>query len=121
MMTFEVKKRVATVVIAVLIMFMPSFAFAFSPFGGKVLVITPCVDSFSGSYAVELSGPIGGTYIWSPAAKTYLHGPPIKPRQYALGLSIPLPSGCPTSIIKGVLGDFKGDKKMIMVGSSGLF
>lgn len=115
-------------IFVVVIFLLPTFSFAigiptlslFSPFGGKVVAVTPCVSSLTGSYAVEITEfPFGtGTYIWGPSTATFLMGPPKNPGQYLIGLAIPFVDGCPTSIIKGNPANFKGDQRMTMVGTS---
>lgn len=83
MKTFEMKKCAATVVIAVLIMFMPSFAFA-GIFGGKILFAVPC--TCSGNYLLTIGPPRPATLVFQPGISvSYLFHQVYRAGAWALG------------------------------------
>lgn len=90
----------------------PTQAHALVPFGGQVGAIIPCIG---GSIHATVGPPVGGTYIWTPATRTYLFGPPA-PGRWVLGNSAP-PGVCVVSINPPIF--FTG-LVMVIVGSSGL-
>lgn len=61
----------------------PSIAFAF-PFGGMAAQVINCYNQ---AIYANLSGPIGGAYIWTPYTTTYQFGPPSHSGQWVLGLA----------------------------------
>lgn len=92
----------------------PSFAFAF-PFGGQTSTVVPC---YNAAIFAQVGAPRGGSYIWTPATKTYQFGPPSFSGQWLLGLaSAPyycIVSIAPVIVWAGVAIDMMGSS-----GSSG--
>ena len=62
----------------------PFSAFAF-PFGGQAFIYRDC--PINGTKQVELSGPRGGSYVWTGSTRTYKFGPPSHTGQWILGLA----------------------------------
>lgn len=63
----------------------PSTARAF-PFGGTAGVVLPC---FNATIYVAVGPPLGGSFIWTTATKTFPNGPPTHSGQKLLGLAGP--------------------------------
>lgn len=61
----------------------PHITYAF-PFGGQITMVRPC---YNNAIQVYLSGPRGGSFIWTPATRTYQFGPPRRTGQWLLGLA----------------------------------
>lgn len=96
----------------IIISFTPFRAYALIPFGGLVGTIIPCM---SGSIHTTVGPPVGGVFIWTPATRTYLYGPP-SPGRWVLGYAGP-PSICVVSLNPPIF--FTG-LVMLMVGTSAL-
>lgn len=69
--------------VSVLLLSAPSAVFAF-PFGGQITMVRPC---YNNAIQVYLSPPRGGSFIWTPATRTYQFGPPRHTGQWLLGLA----------------------------------
>jgi hypothetical protein len=63
--------------------FFPIIAYAY-PFGGAIYDIRAC---YNNAIFVKLSGPRGGSFVWTPASRTYQFGPPRRGGQWLLGLA----------------------------------
>jgi len=77
----------------VLFVFSPLSAAAF-PFGGRASMVIPC---FNNAIFANVGPPVGGTYIWTPATRTYRFGAPTHAGQWLLGLAS-IPYYCIVSI-----------------------
>ena len=65
----------------------------FRSFGGRVLTVTPCT---LGLHVLILpAGAFPIAYIWTPATRTGLFGPP-RPGVSILGTAYPFPTACAT-------------------------
>lgn len=84
---------------------------ALKPFGGLTLTQIGCMNL---SQYVVIGPPSGGSYVWSPATRTYLLGPP-SPGRWNLGIAGP-PDVCIVSITPPV---FFFGLTMITLGTSG--
>lgn len=73
---------VLTLSLFVLTLF-PVVAYAF-PFGGAIYDIRAC---YNNAIFVKLSGPRGGSFVWTPSSRTYQFGPPRRTGQWLLGLA----------------------------------
>ncbi|MFZ2555514.1 MAG: hypothetical protein WAZ27_04250 [Minisyncoccia bacterium] len=67
----------------ILVLSVPFTTYAF-PFGGQITMVRPC---YNNAIQVYLSAPRGGSFIWTPATKTYQFGPPRHTGQWLLGLA----------------------------------
>src|SRR5262245_51762808 len=77
-----VLRRSAVVGIILAVLF-PFFTYAI-PFGGAIGVLLNC---YNVAIFTVLGPPRGGSYIWSPATRTYQFGPPRAMGQWLLGLA----------------------------------
>lgn len=75
--------RATFALISVIALILPSSVFAF-PFGGSITLVRPC---YNNAIQAHVSAPRGGSYIWTPATKTYQFGPPRRTGQWLLGLA----------------------------------
>lgn len=82
-----------------------------APFGGMITQLVPCYNE---AIYVNLSGPVGGAYIWTPSTKTYPFGPPRHPGQWLLGLKA-ASYYCIVSIMPVIVWEGTG---IMMMGSS---
>lgn len=78
------------------------------PFGGMIKMMHVCNTGL----LIYLGPPTVGTYMWTPATKTFLSGPPKHPGQWLLGMAGP-PVPCYIADILVGAG-----RLMTMVGSS---
>ena len=76
--------KITAIVFTALLCAIPLTALAF-PFGGQIIrIVNPCRN---GVVWAQLSAPVPGPYIWTPATKTYQFGRPTHVGQWLLGLT----------------------------------
>lgn len=96
-------------ILLTVLLLIPLRAHALIPFGGMTLLIRPCNTGL----LATVGPPRPGEYMWTPATRTYLYGPP-SPGRWLLGNAAP-----PTLCFLGIHYIGAGPI-MIMLGSSGL-
>lgn len=80
--------RALVVLSASLLLLVPIAASAAGPFGGDSALVIFCRNG--SSIYDELTGPVGGPFLWTPATRTFQFGPPTHSGQWLLGISGPL-------------------------------
>ncbi|MBM3271989.1 hypothetical protein FJY94_01750 [Candidatus Kaiserbacteria bacterium] len=97
-------------VIGLIALLLPMAANA-APFGGRATQVVPCYNE---AIYANLSGPVGGPFIWTPSTRTYPFGPPTHSGQWLLGLS-GAPYYCIVSIFPVIVWE---GTSIMMMGSS---
>ena len=88
-----------------------------SPFGGQILVMTPCLYPWGGFF-IQLGPPNGGAFLYQTGYSfSYLNGPPAHVGQWLLGMSTGGTS-CYTGSSNGKWDEQRSGGLIIFHGSS---